>query len=164
MKLPEVIEELWFKPLIWLIPIFWWNLSMAKPIRFFEGVWWKSVGLGALVGMFYLVLFRGFKNLSWDYLGVVVATAIVEEMVFSGFLSAYVALYLKSNWVLGVIGLVVAVSRLPILIFVYKLDGIEILGAMLIIFSTGVVHAFLRLKTNNVWGAIVARVFLGLTS
>lgn len=164
VRLPEVIEELWFKPLIWLIPIFWWNLSLTYPVKFFEETWWKSVGLGTLVGLFYLVLLRGPKDLSWNYLGVVVATSIVEEMVFSGFLASYAARYLRTNFVLVVIGLMVMVSRFPILIFVYQLGWWEMLGAVLMIFSTGVLHAFLRLKTKNVWGAIVARVFLGLTS
>lgn len=162
VRLPEVIEELWFKPVIWLVPIFWWNLSLAKPILFFEGTWWKSVGLGVLTGLFYWILFAGFKNLSWDYLGVVLATSITEEMVFSGFLASYVSRYLKEYLVLLVIGLIVALSRLPILIFVYKLSLIETLGVLLIVFSSGMIHAFLRLRTKNVWGAIVARIFLGL--
>ena len=87
VRLPEVIEELWFKPLIWLVPIFWWNWSLRKPVLFFEEVWWKSIGSGAFLGLFYLILFGGIKNFNFDYLGVVTATAIVEEMVFSVFLT-----------------------------------------------------------------------------
>ena len=91
LRFPDVIEELWFKPVIWLVPLFWWRLGWKGRPELFSGNWWLSGKLGLLVGVVYFVLIRwlgGVSSLSWgwDILGVALVTAIVEELAFSGFL------------------------------------------------------------------------------
>jgi len=165
IALPEVVEELWFKPLVWLTPLVIWNVNQQKPIFLFGGSWWRSVLLGVLVGIFYFVLLSGWKSvalLNMDLMGVMLATAIVEETVFSGFLTKYLSKYLSLQWVLIVVGFSVGLSRLPILIFVYELPAVELFAVLIFVISTGIVHAWIRMRSNNVLGSIVARFVLGL--
>jgi len=37
IRLPEVVEELWFKPVIWLLPLYWWRISLKGKPELFSG-------------------------------------------------------------------------------------------------------------------------------
>jgi len=100
VKFPDLIEELWLKPLIWLLPLLWIWVGEKKRIRFFSGsmktalVW--GFGLGVLYTLVALAAGVGkYGSLSemkvggdlegWvDVVGIGLATAITEELVFSG--------------------------------------------------------------------------------
>lgn len=167
IRLPEVIEELWFKPLLWLVPLFWWGLSLKERISMFGGKLMMSIGYGIVLGLVYVVLITRF-NLLVDWLnvnlvGVAVATAITEELAFSGFVAGYLEKIKKGNWTnLLMVGLMVAVIRLPILIFVYKLGVVNLAGVFLFAGASGVINAWIRVETGNVTGSIVARAMMNL--
>lgn len=167
VSLPEVIEELWFKPMIWLIPLFWWGFSMKEKIEMFGRKGVISVVLGILVGAIYFLLIRrlDISGMKWEInlIGIALATAITEEMVFSGFVIGYLEKIQKGKWMnLVMVGLMVAVIKLPILFFVFNLDAKEIVGVLLFAGASGVINAWIRLETGNVLGSIAARVGLNL--
>lgn len=168
VRLPEVVEELWFKPVIWLLPLFWWRISLGKKMKLFGDRWLLSGGLGVLVGLFYFGLLKimgAIGQMDWglNLLGVVLATAVVEELTFSGFVLGFLDRFSKRRYVnLLTVGLMVAGIHLPINIFVYGAEGRELLGAMVWIFSVAVVGGLIRQKTGNVVGSIIARFMLML--
>lgn len=161
VSLPEVIEELWFKPVIWLAPIFWiWWLS-GKKIEFFGGNWIKSVLWGLGLGVVYsamIYLLVGFIDFSWDFnkLGVGFVTSVVENLVFAGFLLPVLALVWSENKALLVTGALFGLIHLPIAIFAYRADVISVIGLFVLSFSVGVLNGWIRIKTGNVIGAFIA--------
>ena len=168
IRLPEVIEELWFKPIIWLVPLFWWRMSLGKKLKLFNKKWFLSGGLGVLVGILYFGLIRvlGIKGqgvLNLNLLGVALVTAIVEELTFSGFVLGLMDKFNKNKLAnLVVVGLMVAVVHLPINVFVYSIAGMELVGVMIWLFSVAVINGWIRQKTGNVTGSIIARFALML--
>lgn len=169
VQLPEVIEELWFKPLIWLVPLFWWNLSLKSKIVFFSNKWKESLALGFGVALVYFLMLRSQSGrvfeINLDLIGVVLSIAIVEELTFSGFVFGYLE-KLKKGSILNflIVGLMVALIRLPILFFVYQASGREVFGVLLVAFSSGVVNAWIRQKTGSVAGSILARLGMNIAS
>lgn len=167
VRLPEAIEELWFKPLIWLVPIFWWNIALPEKLIMFGKKWLSSISLGILTGLIYYLLVRRFSldtpRLDADILGVALATAVTEELTFSGFVMGYLEKIQKgklSN--LWTIGFMIAVIRLPILLYVYHAGWVSVIGAMLFAGASGVINAWIRVKTGNVTGSILARIGMNL--
>lgn len=169
VRLPEVIDELWFKPLLWLVPLFWWNLAMKEKVVMFGKQKLLSLVLGVLVGVAYFLLlkygnWRTFE-LDVNILGVAVATAVTEELVFSGFVAGYLEKIRSGKWInLLIVGLMIAVIRLPILLFVYQANLNEVIGVLLVVFASGVINAWIRVKTGDVTGSIVARLGMNLAS
>ncbi|MBU1256859.1 hypothetical protein KKA49_04185 [Patescibacteria group bacterium] len=168
VRLPEVIEELWFKPVIWLVPLFWWRMSLGGKPKLFNNKWFLSGGLGLLVGILFFSLIRifgirGEGVLDLNLLGVVLATAVVEELTFSGFILGLMDKFYKIKQVnLVMVGLMVVGVHLPINIFVYGVGGRELLGVVVWLFSVAVINGWVRQKTGNVVGSIIARFVLML--
>ncbi|EKD53028.1 MAG: hypothetical protein ACD_61C00180G0004 [uncultured bacterium] len=168
IRLPGVIEELWFKPMIWLVPLFWWQLSMkGSKVTLFDKHWLASALVGVVFGIVYFVLIKRFNlsGMTWhaNLMGVALATAITEELTFSGFVTGYLEKIQRGKWVnLLIVGLMVVMIRIPILLFVYKLGVVELLGVFLFSGASGVINAWIRLETGNVTGSILARVGMNL--
>ena len=51
---------------------------------------------------------------------------------------------------------------LPIVLFVYKLNLIGVAGVLLLAFSGTMINSWIRQRTGNVFGSIVARVGMNL--
>lgn len=168
VRLPEVVEELWFKPLIWLVPLFWWRLSMKKARNLFEGETLPAIGYGLLGGVIYFGLLRLFAglnfSLSLEVWGIALVTAIVEEVAFSGVILSVIYGETKREGVaLAVMGLAFALVHLPVNIFVRQLPVVPLVGAFLLAFFVALINGFLRLRSNNVLSAIIAHlIFLSL--
>lgn len=161
VRLPEVIEELWFKPVIWLVPLFWWQLSLENKIRFFEGGWGKTFLLGFLGGLIYFVVLKLFVQTQFGFdvnkAGIALVTAVVEELTFSGFvLSLLILETKKEGMALGLMALGFALIHLPINLFVFHLPVQALAGAFLLAFFVGLINGFLRLRSNNVLSAVLA--------
>lgn len=165
IKLPDVVEELWFKPMIWLVPLFWWNMALKKKVDMFENTWIETSTWGLGMALVYWIIFSQLRipMVSVEVIGVAVATAIVEELVFSGFIAGYLERFSKGNWRnLLLTGSMAGVMRLPIATFVFKLSPLATLGVFLLAFSTTMIHAWIRQKTGNVTGGIIARIGMNL--
>lgn len=123
--------------------------------------------LGVVVGIGYFFLIRrfNFSGIRWEtnLFGVALATAVTEELVFSGFVAGYLEKIQKgklSN--LLMVGLMVAIIKIPILLFVYKLGMMDLLGVILFAWASGVINAWIRVETGNVSGSILARMGMNL--
>lgn len=167
VHLPDVVEELWFKPVIWLVPLFWWNLSLRGKIELFGNKWLETFLWGLGMAMLYWLVIRkvnfSYSGVSLDILGVSIATAITEEVALSGFVTTYIKKYVRDTMETSLlVGLMTAVLRLPIVIFVYKLSPDAILGVFLIAGASGMMNSWIKQRTNNVTGSIIARVGLNL--
>jgi len=163
ISLPEVIEELWFKPVIWLMPWLWWYLAKKGKPELFEGKLGRAIIWGLLVGGIYFLtvfLLRRDLRIGWsiDIFGLSLVTAMVEETTMSGlFLGLWDEEWGKKvGHLLGVMILVVLV-HLPINIFVYKLAGVDLLGQVLLLGSVAGLNGWLRRKSGNVISPILAR-------
>ena len=167
IQLPDVIEELWFKPILWLTPLFWWNLALKKKIEMFGNKWVETSlwGLGMAL-VYWLVVRRlnvGLPSVSWEIIGICVATAITEEMTFSGFVMGYLERFRKGNFMNAIlVGLMAGVIRLPIVLFVYKLSPMAVIGVLLLAGASTMLNSWIRQRTGNVAGSIIARVGLNL--
>ncbi len=167
VRLPEAIEELWFKPVVWLVPLFWWNLALKEKVVMFGKGWVESVLFGLMMAMFYyfLLRFRNLGSISFDInlLIVALATAVTEELTFSGFVAGYLEKIRKGKMVnLIIVGLMSAVIRLPILLLVYRVGMKEVFGVMLVALVSGVINAWIRVRSGNVSGSILARLGMNL--
>ncbi|MBI1872117.1 CPBP family intramembrane metalloprotease [Candidatus Collierbacteria bacterium] len=165
-RLPEVIEELWFKPVLWLVPLFWWQISDGEQrITLFKGEINKTLFWGLGIGLIYYSMVRLVTRSSWfeldfDRLGIGLATAVVEEVTFAGIVLPRLIRELKKEGVsLCLMALMFALIRLPINVFIYQLPWLPLLGAFLLAFFVGLVNGFARLKANNTLAPVLAHFF-----
>ena len=169
IRLPEVIEELWFKPVLWLVPLFWWNLALKEKIVMFAGKWKESLFFGVVIGVFYFLILKladvGNFQFDLNLIGIALAIAVTEELTFSGFVAGYLEKIRKGNLAnLLIVGIMTAVIRLPILFFVYQASGKEMLGVLLVALASGVINAWIRVRSGNVAGSIIARLGMNLAT
>ncbi len=104
-------------------------------------------------------------GIRWEtsLLGIVLATAVTEELVFSGFVAGYLEKIQKGRLInLLIVGLMVAVIKMPILLFFYKLGMMDLSGVILFAWASGVINAWIRVETGNVSGSILARMGMNL--
>lgn len=163
----SAVDELMFKPVIWLVPLFWWNSSLGERVEFFGGRVGSSILLGLLAGAFYTVVIRGSAGIgliNWDLFGVSVVTAVVEELAFSGFVLGYLVDRGGSvNMGVVITSILVAIVRLPILIFDFRSSGMETFFACAFVFATSLISGLIRTRSGNVGGSIVARIVLNIS-
>lgn len=170
VQLPEVIVELWFKPVIWLMPLFWWNLSMGKKkIAMFGNKWVETLTWGVGLGIGYWLIIAGLGNManlekiSWLPVLLAFSTAVVEELTFSGFVAGYLDKEKLGEWKSALlVGLLVLGVRLPLLVFSYNLSGSMMMAVLLVGGVSAVMHAFVRLRTKNVLGSVLARTMFNI--
>ncbi|MFZ2202764.1 MAG: CPBP family intramembrane glutamic endopeptidase [Microgenomates group bacterium] len=165
-RLPEVVTELWFKPIIWLIPLYWWHLALKGEPRLFAGKAGPALGWGFFGGLIYFVALRLLTNSGFtpdpNRIGIAGVTAVVEELAFAGvFLGIMLSETKKEGLSLAITGLAFAAIHLPRQIFVFGLTPSVLVGAFSLAFFLGLINGFLRLRSNNVLSAMVAHfVFL----
>ena len=162
-----VIEELWIKPVIWLVPLFWWNISLKKRVGFFEGGLLQSMFVGLITGIFYWIVILGFNlggAVGLEVFGVALATAVVEELAFSGFVLGYLRnMKMEANMALFLTSLLVAFMRLPILLFGYETNLTSTIFVLIFVCAVTLINGLTRLKTKNVIGSVVARTILNIS-
>lgn len=156
IHLPEVIEEVWFKTIIWLVPLFWWFLSIGRQPKLLEGKIIRAMMVGLLFGGFlfgFFVWFRGgVGGLSWGKAMMHLLVALIEQLTFAGLVLPLVLEKTKlSSWVGCLLtGFFYAVIHIPIGWIVYRLD----LTTLTEIFFLNVLISFvaniLRLNTKNI--------------
>ncbi len=177
-ELPEPVEELFIKSIVWLIPVFYFLRKERESVTSL-GVTFKNIfpsvyyalGLGAFFVMEALVInfvkYGGRFNLGANIgelpfltsLGLSFATAITEELVFRGYIFTRVWKFLKNELTANIVTSVFwALIHVPITIFVWKLDfSASILYLMLTtIFGMG--SAFIFARTKNILSPILLHV------
>lgn len=177
-QLPETIEELFIKPIVWLLPVFYLLKKEKEKIsslgitfkNLFPAVYY-ALGLGAFFVMEALVInlvkYGGKFDLGANIgslpilasLGLSFATAISEELAFRGYVFTRIWKFLGSELYANLITSIFwALIHVPITFFVWKLD---LSAALLYLFLTtlfGVGSAFVYARTKNILAPILLHV------
>jgi membrane protease YdiL (CAAX protease family) len=177
-KLPEEIEELVVKPILWLVPIFY-LIRREKAKLESVGITFKnllpsiylSFGLGIIFTLEALLInFVKYKGFSFSTLfstdalfislGLSFATAISEEIAFRGFLFTRFKAGIGKEWTANLISsLIWALINVPITIFVWKLGFSSALVYLVLTFFFGIGSAFVFARTKNILSSILLHVF-----
>ena len=176
-KLPDEIEELFIKPVFWLIPVFYLLRREKAKIatlgitlkNIFPAIYF-SLGLGAffVIEAIFInfVKYKGFDfsaNLGntpfLTSLGLSFVTAAIEELTFRGYIFNRVWHALGGEWTANIVSsLAWALVHVPVTFFVWRLD----MGAALIyLFLTtvfGMGSAFVFARTRNIFSSILLHV------
>ncbi|MBI3290478.1 CPBP family intramembrane metalloprotease [Candidatus Microgenomates bacterium] len=183
-KLPEEVEELILKPIIWLGPLIWvlYREKVGSPTKALATVGWTSrnlfksiylaIGIGILLaiegafinsikyGSFNFLKENLTQSMLLGALGISFVTAISEETVFRGFIFNRLWKYLKSEWSANIITSVSwALVHLPVTVFVFRYTGEQILVFILLTFLFGVVSAIVYARTGNIVSSVLLHVF-----
>lgn len=176
-QLPETVEELVIKPIVWLIPVIIFINREKLSIdslgftlkNLFPSVY-LSLGLGALFVIEALVINivkYGHLNFGANIgtlpfaasLGLSFATAFSEEVAFRGYLFNRVWYVLGNEWSANLLtSFVWALVHVPVTFFVWKL---ELSAAILYLVLTtifGIGSAFVFAKTKNIFSSIFLHV------
>lgn len=176
-KLPVEIEELFIKPLFWLVPVYFLvkkekgNLeSLGITIKNLFPSLYLALALGVLFAL-EAVIINFVKYDSIDFsanlgqepflvaLGLSIATAISEEVAFRGYLFNRIWHALGSEWNANLItSFVWALIHVPIAIFWWELN---LTNTILYLFLTtlfGIGSAFVFARTKNVASSVLLHV------
>lgn len=184
-KLPESVEELFLKPIVWLLPLFIILLrEKGGPPRlavFGEAGWttknlfpalYLSIGLGVLFavegalvnsikygGSFNFLKVVPNQTLFFSAIGLSLVTAVSEETVFRGFMFNRL-LAVLGEWRANLTTSVAwALVHLPITIFVFRYDSAGVLTFLFLTFLFGAASAFVFARTGNVLSSVLLHVF-----
>lgn len=174
-NLPEAIEELWIKPVIWLLPIWFIRANQKKRANWFEGDGLKAIAAGLGLGVLYSgvtilskmkagVGFEGWFGVEgWWMVGVGLITAIVEQLAFAGFIFYNLKDKFENKWALAtLVGIMFGLMHIPIGVSMYGLQG---WGLILIVGLFGLIqigNVWLVGVTGNVISAIIAHWLVGI--
>jgi membrane protease YdiL (CAAX protease family) len=176
-KLPEEIEELLIKPVIWLVPVY---LLLKKEKQGFSslGITSKnlfpsiyiSLALGilfALEGVIVNFLKYGSTNFGANIgqnafaisLVLSAATAISEELAFRGYLFKRLWHALESEWSANLISSFVwALIHIPIAIFWWNLGTPQTFAFLIITTIFGIGSAYVFARTKNIVASIILHI------
>lgn len=177
VSLPENIEELLVKPLIWLVPV---ALLLRKEKvgagslgltfkNLFPAIYF-SLALGAFFVMeAVLINFVKHGGLNFgSYIGegaffsslfLSFATATVEETSFRGYIFSRLWLVTKKEWVATLLtSLLWGLIHVPVVIFVWKLSFSAGLTYLILTTIFGIGSAFVFARTRNIFSSILLHV------
>lgn len=177
LKLPDEIEELFIKPVVWLLPVFYF-LSKEKAGLESLGITFKNlfpaIYFSLALGAFFVVeaiIINFIKHGGFNFaanlgqapfmasLGLSFATAISEEVAFRGYLFNRVWLATSNEWLANLsTSLVWALIHVPVTIFVWKLEPSGSVVYLLLTAIFGVGSAFVFARTKNVFSSILLHV------
>lgn len=176
-KLPDEIEELFVKPVIWLGPLLF-LLSKERSGLSTLGITTRnlfpSVYYALILGVIFA--FEGFlinilKYRGGDFsanignnplligLGLSFATAVSEEIAFRGYVFGRVKSIIGNEWVANtLVSITWALIHLPITVFWWKLTGSETFGYLILTTIFGFGSAFVYARTGNIMSSILLHV------
>lgn len=176
-KLPDEVEEIFIKPVVWLIPIFYLLRREKSKIstlgitvkNLFPAIYF-ALGLGAFFVieaiLINFVKYKGFDfsanlgNTSFSIaFGLSFITAIVEEITFRGYIFNRLWHSLGSEWSANIVSsLAWGLVHAPITFFVWKLDPGAILIYLSLTITFGIGSAYVFARTRNVFSSILLHV------
>ena len=177
VKLPDEIEELILKPIIWLVPLVFLLKKEKMGIsslgitlkNLFPAVYF-SLGLGAIFALEAVVLnytkygnFVFAANIGEKFIlssiGLSFATAFSEEIAFRGYIFNRVWKALGNEWVANLATSVAWVLiHVPVAIFVWKLNFSATAIYLLLTTLFGIGSAFVFARTKNIFSSILLHV------
>lgn len=176
-KLPVEIEELFIKPVIWLVPVFYF-LKKEKVGLSSIGITTKNlfpaIYISLALGILFAiegVLINVVKHEGVDFsanlgnnpfflaLGLSFATALSEEVAFRGYLFYRVWYALGSEWKANIITSIVwALIHVPIAVLWWELSVAATLGYLILTTVFGIGSAFVFARTKNVASSVLLHV------
>lgn len=176
-KFPEEVEELFIKPAVWLLPVFYFiykeksNLaSLGITLKNLFPAIYFALALGAFFVIEALAinyLKYGSLNFAANIgerplffsLGLSFATATSEEIAFRGYLFNRVWFALGDEWKANfVTSFIWAIIHVPITFFVWKLTIGAALIYLLLTTLFGVGSAWVFARTKNVFSSVLLHV------
>lgn len=176
-QLPEQVEELFIKPVIWLAPVMFFlnkeKLGLSSLGFTFKNLFpavYLSLGLGAVFAAEALLInYVKYGSINFGAnlgslpfvtsLGLSFATAFSEEVAFRGYLFNRVWYVLKNEWSANLLTSVLwAAVHVPITFFVWKLDASAAGLYLLLTAIFGVGSAFVFARTKNIFSSIFLHV------
>jgi len=176
-QLPEEIEELFIKPVVWLVPVLilinkerLGFSSLGFTLKNLFPAVYLSLGLGAVFVVEALFInYIKYKGLNFaanigelsfaTSLGLSFATAFSEEVAFRGYLFNRVWYVLKREWSANLLTSVAwAAIHVPVTFFVWKLDLTSALLYLLLTTVFGIGSAFVFARTKNIFSSIFLHV------
>jgi membrane protease YdiL (CAAX protease family) len=176
-RLPDQVEELIVKPILWLVPVFWFLKkegfgisSLGLKLKNIFPAIYLSIGLGAVFvaeGLLTNFLkYGGFHfgaNLGstpfMASLGLSFITAFSEETAFRGYIFGRLLIALKNELSANIIQtLLWTAIHIPIAFFVW---GYTLSQGIVYLFLTavfGLGSAFIFARTKNIFGSILLHV------
>ena len=178
-RLPDDIEEIILKPVIWLGPTFWIVFQIEKKSLASLGYSAKHFGQDVLRGLAFGVLFiivglslnylrfgrfytsnLPFKEIFLPSLLLAFITAISEETVFRGYIMNRLQGILKSWGAANIISSFgFSLVHLPISIFVYHYNLPQIFIFLVLIFLSSLGSGVAFSWTKTIWASILVHVF-----
>lgn len=178
--LPEWVEELILKPLIWLPPTFWFVRKIEKePLsslgltrkNLFPAVYW-GIGLGLVFAFEGLLAniakYQGLQLVSLDYgwggfliaLVLSLGTAFSEELVFRGYIFTRLWRLWQKEWLANLVSAFLFVLiHLPISVFTLSYTPVVMLAYLFLVFVFGFASAFVFARTQNLTASVLLHVF-----
>lgn len=177
-KLPDEIEELVIKPLVWLIPVYYFvtkeKLGVSSVGITFKKLF-ASLYLAIALGLVFAV--EGFIVNTIKYGGldfsanvgdrsfifalfISFATGFSEEIAFRGYIFNRLWTVLKKEWLANAITSAVwAIIHIPIAIFAWNLNLSGTIGYLILTTIFGIGSAFVFARTKNVASSVFLHVF-----
>lgn len=184
-RFPEWVDELIFKPTLFIFPVVWWVRSIAKQPFSVLGITTKNIRGSALVGLgigclFLLAGYIGkllrpagvqFMPIAiaqqYSILGVILlsfATAVSEEVLNRGFLFHLVAIktkqFIRSFLVASTLSVLLHV---PILVSSLKFGGASLVIFFITELTLGLINNFLINKYSSLMPVILTHVLWNIT-
>lgn len=177
-QLPETIEELFIKPVVWLVPVFYLVMKEREGLssigitlkNLFPAVYY-ALGLGAFFVMEALLInfvkYGGQFNLGANIgqlpfmtsLGLSFATAVSEELAFRGYIFTRVWKFMGNEINANLLTSAFwALIHVPITIFVWKLDFSAALVYLMLTALFGIGSSFVYARTRNILSPILLHV------
>jgi len=186
-RLPEWVEELFLKPVVWLLPVARRVVKeeheSIKARLASVGVTTKNLGaavaLGLALGVFYLFVGRigmmarsgqvsapnlgGMANSPILIIVLALATAIAEQLVFMGYILPRLVEVWQHEWRAAITTAVLfGIVHLPILIFGYQLPLQAVAGQFVLVLLLGLGNSMVMLRVKNVVTPILSHALWGL--
>ena len=177
-QLPEAVEELFIKPIIWLLPVFYLVIRGREGLdslgitskNLFPAVYY-ALGLGAFFVIEALIInlikYKGQFNLGANIgalallpaLGLSFATAISEEITFRGYIFTRVWKFIGKELPANLLtSFFWALIHVPITIFIWKLDFSASVIYLILTTLFGIGSAFIYARTKNIISPILLHV------
>lgn len=176
-QFPDEVEELVIKPIVWLVPLFYFvkkeGFSFASLGFTFKNLFpsiYLSIGLGAVFVAEGLIAnylkYKGFNfganigNLPLiTSLGLSFATAFSEESAFRGYLFTRLLFVTGNELTANLITTTLWTGiHIPIAFFIWKLSFAAGITYLVLTAIFGMGSAFIFSRTKNIWGSIFLHV------
>jgi len=172
-EFPEWVEEIVLKPLIWLVPMVFLIVKEKSTLseigvnfRNLSKTMYFVLALGVLfvleaMGLNYLkhggLNFAGeIGGAFWYVFGISLVTAIVEELVYRGYIFSRVWDAMSNEWVSNLVTSVGwTILHFPVALFGWELRSFAFVITMGLVFIFSMGSGFIFARTRNVFGSIL---------